>query len=873
MKINSLEITAFGPFKETQKIDFNALSVDGLFMLEGPTGSGKSSIIDAIVWALYNTTAHQAATDKASTSYGKRVRSDYASVDEETKVILEFTAGGSQYRIERTAAYEGQKARGEGTRLIPASARLIFIGKEREALTKIDEISREVYDILHMNADQFSQLVILPQGDFASFLHSSSDQREEVLKRIFKTKFYEDISMYFEKQRKYFAQLQIAARNEVSRHAKNLLDEIGNQLPAFEGKKFVDFLADDNEPSAKKLSELSEVITQIQPDVTKDTTEEDSLSKKIIPLRSEKDGLEKDVAAIAEKAKATSKLAALVAQSDDIAEIESQLKLANKADSLSSKLDALTEAEEKRDKAYKVLDEEVEEKTPEWVKARIKKLEEEEKKLIAQLAKYEDIDEELERLSDQIDDSAEIEESIKSLPGIKTKVDAAGKKVAAQKAKIVAYKAKQKDGYAHLIKLVKGKPCPVCGSAEHPNPVKGKGIFAESVLQELEDEQEVFQKNLRNLESDLRIATDKSKKKFEPSAKLKEKQKSLSAAKTKIDKLEDDKFVIEQELKLYKDNVQHLIDYLANSKSAELAEKKLEQAMIAAGIEDIEILEELLDLDKEELNDQISTYREKLNATKALLAQKTWQSLPEPDALKGKLETISTNLKALEAQLLEVQKRLAQSAGTQERLDRITAGIETGLESLATIALEAAPFLHLDGWAGGNNKFHLKLTNYVLQERLELILERASVILRKISHGKYEFRLNEEKVGKQKTAGLGITILDCHTGYERPAETLSGGETFYASLALALGLADVIKADQGGIELGTLFIDEGFGSLSDDTLEEVRIVLEDLRSADRIIGIVSHVEGMKTQIPLRLEVRRPTLTGPSKVRIAVLGQI
>ena len=148
-----------------------------------------------------------------------------------------------------------------------------------------------------------------------------------------------------------------------------------------------------------------------------------------------------------------------------------------------------------------------------------------------------------------------------------------------------------------------------------------------------------------------------------------------------------------------------------------------------------------------------------------------------------------------------------------------------------------------------------------------MILEYASRHLRRMSNGKYEFRLYEEKQGRTQRAGLGITIMDYFAGKERPAETLSGGETFYASLALALGLVEVVKGDNGGIELGTLFIDEGFGSLSDDTLEEVLDVLEDLRE-ERVIGIISHVEGMKTQIPMRLEVRA-TEAGPSTVKMAI----
>jgi exonuclease SbcC len=188
---------------------------------------------------------------------------------------------------------------------------------------------------------------------------------------------------------------------------------------------------------------------------------------------------------------------------------------------------------------------------------------------------------------------------------------------------------------------------------------------------------------------------------------------------------------------------------------------------------------------------------------------------------------------------------------------------------VARILIEGKPYLSLHDWVSAKNPAGLSLTNFVLQERLGMILEYASRHLRRISNGKYEFRLFEEKVGRNQKAGLGITVMDYFAGKERPAETLSGGETFYASLALALGLVEVVKADNGGIELGTLFIDEGFGSLSDDTLEEVIDVLEELR-AERIIGIISHVEGMKTQIPMRLEVR-PSADGPSFVRMAVAG--
>jgi exonuclease SbcC len=188
------------------------------------------------------------------------------------------------------------------------------------------------------------------------------------------------------------------------------------------------------------------------------------------------------------------------------------------------------------------------------------------------------------------------------------------------------------------------------------------------------------------------------------------------------------------------------------------------------------------------------------------------------------------------------------------------------VSDLTVLRNDSIPYLDLSNWANGVNESNLTLNNYVLQERLELILSISSDHLHRMSHGKYEFKLREEREGRNKKAGLGISILDNYSGKERATETLSGGETFYASLALALGLAEVVKSDNGGLVLGTLFIDEGFGSLSEDTLDEVLDVLDDLRSADRIIGIISHVDSMKSQIPSRLEVR-PTKSGPSNVRM------
>jgi exonuclease SbcC len=296
-------------------------------------------------------------------------------------------------------------------------------------------------------------------------------------------------------------------------------------------------------------------------------------------------------------------------------------------------------------------------------------------------------------------------------------------------------------------------------------------------------------------------------------------------------------------------------------------ELKLKSEMKRLEISDEAALAEILSIDEDALRNEVTAHKSRIKEITVLLEQPDFKKLPEAADLDEKILAHNQKIDSLDTQLSTVNDQLAVVERINKSLDDSYLGIQTALNQISDLLEMGDPYLKLQGWVDGKNVAGLSLTNFVLQERLEMILEYASRHLRRMSNGKYEFRLFEEKQGRTKKAGLGITIMDYFAGKERPAETLSGGETFYASLALALGLVEVVKGENGGIELGTLFIDEGFGSLSDDTLEEVLDVLEDLRE-ERVIGIISHVEGMKTQIPMRLEVRQ-TEAGPSKVKMAI----
>ncbi len=150
----------------------------------------------------------------------------------------------------------------------------------------------------------------------------------------------------------------------------------------------------------------------------------------------------------------------------------------------------------------------------------------------------------------------------------------------------------------------------------------------------------------------------------------------------------------------------------------------------------------------------------------------------------------------------------------------------------------------------------MTLRAYVLAARLDEVARSASERLRRMSGGRYSFVATGEGDNRRVRAGLGLQILDDYSGHARSTKTLSGGESFMASLSLALGLADVVASEAGGAQLETLFIDEGFGSLDADTLDLVMDTLDDLRAGGRVIGLVSHVEEMRQRIPMRLRVRK-----------------
>jgi exonuclease SbcC len=873
MHIHSLEITGFGPFKNTQIIDFDALTADRLFMLEGPTGAGKSSIIDAIVWVLYGNTAHQAARKAADDKtggieFGARVHSDFLDPGDETKVKIEFSVNSARYRVQRTQSFLPKK-KGSEELVSKSTSRLEFIRPTAEAITK--DIHVEIYRILQMEVAQFSQLVVLPQAAFDTFLRAKSESRGDVLEKVFRTYFYSEVEKHLNNRGREIESALEAKKISMDHHIRNL-HALAIDVPdlEIEVEDEIEFFrrAEDLASRVDKDSKIIEIVTALEPNTAIDDAKKTELDSKLLPLVAKITKLEDSLLKIIEKAKKTARLKELNDEKNLIDELEKQLKAIQKASTLRVLRDAVNDAQAKID-AIDEVDEDLEEWSSQEIKDRLKELAPLVKELAKQVAQSEGLEQKITDLSDQLENAEFAAEAIKEIPKLERSLAAFVVKIGAQKKKNAAYEGKKVQSWVHDAAkgLKKGQSCPVCGSKDHPAPIKGASSFNQKTydamladLEELQGQEQTIRDNIGQYKHYLRSKTKTVAAIKKEIASLEKKKDSASVTKKAHKELEDEQQNLEN-------NREAIIALESATSSLEKAEQKFGVALKKAGIE-AEDLEELLDLDEEKIQKRITGYRDEVVAITAVLAE--YKGLPAEDQLESQIETLTAQKIQIETELLSINHQISLSEDRRKRIHAAQEGITGALDAMDAILSKEGSIMKLSKLANGYNPDALRLTNFVLQERLEMILERSSLHLLKISNGKFEFKLNEEKGSSRKNAGLGITVIDHVAGRERPAEALSGGETFYASLSLCLGLAEVVKMDKGGIELGTLFIDEGFGSLSNDKLTEVLDVLDKLRENGRIIGIITHLEDMKSQIPLRLEVIR-TDVGPSTVRMAVGG--
>ena len=876
MKPLKLTLSAFGPYAGETVIDFTVFGESGLFLIAGDTGAGKTTIFDAVSFALYGEASGGRERRKSKT-----FRSDYASPRTETWVELTFSHRGEVWTIRRNPEYERPKKSGDGTTLQPAGASLT-----REAdgwkIGGLLEVNAKVGELLGLTQDQFTRTMMIAQGDFLKILNASSDERKALFQKLFNTSVYARLQERLKEM-----------NSECSREREDLDRRI--ILAAAKADPEPDFPERENlaeyQTDPKYADLLAECLDRLiarekgagaERRREKETAEQEIT--RLIALIEQAKAANADFGAL-EAAEASRKQ--LAEQQTAMDELAERLRMARKAETLAPDEALLSKNQADIRKQEQELIE-----AESALKAAEQALPEAEKRKTeadSHAAEADSLQAAAKQLTDCLPVLRELEDQRKKLAKQKKQLQA----LLAESAEADAAYTAAKEGYyrsqAGLLarELTDGQPCPVCGSVTHPRPAE---LTAEAVTREaleLADQRhreaaqtlneagtaltavqtlvDAGQKRLRELNID----------ENETAAGLKKQAEAvkLQAAQYRSDIEESAKALQQLQITLAKNRAaaEHCRQRLAELRqSTDSLAAAFREHLTAAGFPD-EGAFRLAKMPERKINEADA-------ALKAFSEER--KSLDDRIAmLRDKLkDREKTDLSIPEEQLRIQQARKANAEGAEALLAKKRALHEDALKTIrearrqqkrreAHWAVVRELYNCCAGISGGMFRGKLTFEAYVQQYYFKQVVAAANQRLTVLTDGMFTLRCRETASDRVHQSGLDLDVLDRSTGQWREVSTLSGGESFLASLALALGLSDVVQSQSGAIRMDAMFIDEGFGTLDENALRASLQVLSDLAGGRRLIGIISHVRDLEERIDKQIIVTK-TLKG-SAVQINV----
>lgn len=920
-----LTLSAFGPYAGQVEIPLEQLGERGLYLITGDTGAGKTTIFDAITYALYG----EPSGDNRDPSM---FRSKYAQPDTPTWVELVFSYGGQTYTVRRSPEYERPAKRGGGTTPQRAKAELHL--PDGRLVTKTREVTGEIVNIIGLDRSQFAQIAMIAQGDFLKLLLADTRSRQEIFRKLFPTRGY---MVFQEKVKSESGALQRqceAARASVKQYIDGVLcpqeDPLypqweqgwAGELPIQETVALLEnLLEEDRERDTQCSEELEQLDVELNA-VTTLLAKAEELEKaqgqlEAARVRRETCAAQWETAQQqleAQKAQA-SQLEVLRAQLTDI---EVELPRYQELDHLRQNLATLTQ--NIRRQSTRLEEQESEQQRLEkelelWRQERtgLEEAGAQRERLLGQQTRAQEQSQRLEELSALLSGCRQA----------RVELENAQKRygVARQKAQETQedYTGKNRaflDEQAGILaqELAEGQPCPVCGSRAHPTPAQlSPGAPTEEELNRAKQAWETAQQTA----STWSVEAGKARTALEEREQRLRSQMAHVLPECGADQSLDQ---VAQSIQEAQRKAQEALDQVRGQLrqvEAALVRKRqldtqipqqeqrlgeLEQAIVSAR-------EQLAGANsrREELEGQIHTLEGQLRYPQADQARQ------EQRDLKGKLQRLEeaqtqVQRRANAAQLAltgaeEAVKQLtqlveqsqpvdveAQRARSQEltlRRVQLTAvqrelhtRLTTNRTALEQVQGKTAQLTQLEqrytwvrtlsntvnGTLPGKEK--IALETYVQMTFFDRILRRANLRLLVMTGGQYELKRRREAAGSRGQSGLEMDVIDHYNGTERSVKSLSGGESFQASLALALGLSDEIQSSAGGIRLDTMFVDEGFGSLDEESLNKAMGALGDLAQGNRLVGIISHVSELKEKIDKQIVVRKDR-TGGSRVEIVV----
>ena len=975
MRLHRLEVVAFGPYRRREVVDFDALGADGLFLLHGDTGAGKTTLLDAVAFALFGVVP-------GARGQVKKLRCDFAESHEQTEVVLELTVQGQRMRIVRSPEYQRAKQRGDGTTTQQAKASLTWIdgtsgGQPVDGLTRIDEVGRTVQGLLGMNHEQFFQVVLLPQGEFARFLRADTDERERLLEKLFGTKRFADVEAWFRDRRAERRRELEVHRQELREWTARFAQVAGEEPEADAVLGWVGDVRDRARQAAVDAEQVRSQATSILDAAETDLAERRAAAERIQRVRAahqklsalaeqqtEREAWAAEVAAARRAVPAVNvarQVDRCAAQLDEALRLErrtvEELAATGHPDNEAEVAELRRQAGKLREEAGAlaglIAEADQQRRDEREITQLIERAEEARAQAVVLAEKRHGIPERIEELRGKLDEAAaavvkldemraresELTVAVRDasrLPGMERAVAEADQTVRSatdrhQQAREHRLELRERrlEGMAAELAsgLAAGTACPVCGSDDHPKParaaagsvdraqeeaaeaaenraerarkaaetakheaetalaglrerLRGRGAaevdteFAALKTQLAEIEAQARQKGkfaaeTRSAEAELKTLTEK----------LHGTEQALAAADARRRTLED--LVGERgrrleqargehadvgERRAHLTRVVHSLDALAEARLDRVsAAERLDQqtaelrtALDKAGFSTV------ADMRAAARSDSVIAQREGLLSDAVAAEAGARSVLAEPELFgvapddEVDVESAVTRAKSAREAAENAVATLRAATTRATDLDTLADRLRDSHETLRPLERS---FAELDALTEvvngrGQNARKMSLRSYVLAARLEEVAVAATARLRVMSQGRYSFVHSDAAGARGTRGGLGLNVLDDYSGTVRHTKTLSGGESFLASLSLALGLADVVAAETGGALLDTLFVDEGFGTLDAETLDVVMNVLDELRAGGRVVGLVSHVEELRQRIPTRLRVRK-----------------
>lgn len=858
MKPLKLTMRAFGPYAGETVIDFEKLQGRHLFLICGPTGAGKTTILDAMCYALYGKTSGDRT--------GEKMRSDYADSSERTEVIFDFMLGDKTYRATRSPAQMVDKKRGSGQTLAAMQASLSELEDGKEINTLRTGIEEAAGKLIGLNADQFCQVILLPQGDFRKLLVAKADEREAILKQLFKTQRFSE----FKDRLKDRLDAKVREKMEKQTREDQILSTAGaadeKQLASIveEAEKSLQEAVETTRKQEKESNEFREVY-QKKTALMGHFTELDKALKQDAALKNE-EGRMKEMEASLSLIRSARELAPYFDQLDGItregrqeaqklktakADMETYARLNETLEKRIQELDAMKEKrEEERKTALKMQD------------------------LVPKAKLYGAAVQALKNAQNAL---SRAEEETKRL---QASAEAARKARDAQKEKADAVRKSYIDGQAFLLAegLEDGVPCPVCGAIHHPAPARGgdhvaKAEDVERAQKEYERASAAYDrandaKEKHSTGAYAKAVSDHAKadaqmKTLEEIPEAYRDPKYLEAESTRlltdIRKWEQDKETAAAQLRKAGADLSASQAACRNAeerreelvKKYRETESVLKEASDKAGFQSLDECKEWYKKKdtEESVRKTLEQYRADRKSTEERIKAEEQETAGKerPDML-----ALNEKSKALQDQLKKASERAAALKGRTETLQKAVSDARAIEKELEDLRKEEGLIRGLYDLTSGK-KTRITLERYVLGTLLDDVANAANLRLLSMSRRRYSLHRMTDESGLGK-GGLSLEVSDSFTGRSRPANTLSGGETFLASLSLALGLADVVQSRQGGVRLDTMFIDEGFGTLDPDSLNSAMNTLIDLQNTGRMVGIISHVPELEERIDARLRV-------------------